>query len=160
MTENSPPSTNATPVALAQRPSYPARETSSLPRNGAFPSHRNTYFDASSNSGEEDETETELPGRMVERRAIDIVKGLEKKRARRKEKLYEKACRIKAKQAGHGKKREDVVLPGQGAEKMKRMGEAMCKARGGANANGERKVGVDHGILSDDGRPAEHMLSY
>lgn len=174
LTENSPPPTNAlpTPIALAQRPHHPSlsRETSSLPRNGAFPGHRNTYFDASSNSSNEDEaTETDLPARMVERRAIDIVKGLEKKRARRKEKLYEKACRLKAKQLGHGKKREDVVLPGQGAEKMKRMGEAMCKARGGVNGNGNgngngigigRKVGVDHAIFSDDGLPAEHMLSY
>ena len=161
-TKNSPTpkDTHATPtpIALAQRPRF-AREASSLPRNGPYPLHNSRYFHSSSDEAEDDdeegeETQTDSP--MRTRGAIDIVKGLEKKRARRKEKLYEKHCRLRNQGKTKGR-RESVVLPGQGAEKMKRMGEAMCRNRG---HGAERKKVVDMGIFSDEGADGGHILSY
>ena len=74
------------------------------------------------------------------------------KRQRRKEKLYEKACRMKSRH----QKREVVVLPGQGAEKMKRMGEGLCRARGETTT--KRVEGV---FSAEEGSPkGGHILSY
>ena len=136
-------------MALAQRPRLAAREASSLPRNGPWPLRTSNYFNNSDDNSDGDETQTDA---LPTRGAIDIVKGLEKKRQRRKEKLHEKAARMKA----HRKPREEAVLPGVGAEKMKRMGEGLCRMRG-------------HGFLrkpegafenEDRGGEGGHILSY
>ena len=58
------------------------------------------------------------------RGAIDIVKGLEKKRQRRKEKLYQKHCQ-KA-----GKERERKPKPGKGAERMREVGLELAAYKG------------------------------
>lgn len=55
------------------------------------------------------------------RGAIDIVKGLEQRRARRKEKFYQKHCLRKNK--GHGERRPQ---PGKGAERMRELGLLMA----------------------------------
>ncbi|KAI4755763.1 hypothetical protein E4T52_12116 [Aureobasidium sp. EXF-3400] len=58
------------------------------------------------------------------RGAIDIVKGLEKKRQRRKEKLYQKHCQ-------KGKKdQERKPKPGKGAERMREVGLELAAYKG------------------------------
>ena len=52
------------------------------------------------------------------RGAIDIVKGLEKKRQRRKEKFHQKYCN----RARRGQIPERKPQPGRGAERMKELG--------------------------------------
>jgi hypothetical protein len=73
--------------------------------------------------------ETPLSGTHLNfhgRGAIDIVKGLERKRQRRREKLLQKWCH----RAGKDKERRPE--PGQGAEKMKELGlEKAGKGKGG-----------------------------
>jgi hypothetical protein len=59
---------------------------------------------------------------MPIRRAIDIKVGLEKKRQRRKEKLYRKQHRKGAK--------EKRPAPGRGAERMREMGLAVHAHKG------------------------------
>ena len=56
------------------------------------------------------------------RGAIDIVKGLEKKRQRRKEKFYQKYCD----RARRGQIPERKPQPGRGAERMKELGLLMA----------------------------------
>lgn len=56
------------------------------------------------------------------RGAIDIVKGLEKKRQRRKEKFYQKYCN----RARRGQVPERKPQPGRGAERMKELGLLMA----------------------------------
>ncbi|GAM82620.1 hypothetical protein ANO11243_006020 [Dothideomycetidae sp. 11243] len=78
----------------------------------------------------EDDEDDNRPRRS--RGAIDIVKGLEKKRQRRKEKLYQKHCQ-KLKKEGERKPK-----PGKGAERMRELGLELAAYRG---------------------KKAEHMLS-
>lgn len=68
-------------------------------------------------------TAVEIP----KRGAIDIVKGLEKKRRLRKEKLYQKMC---AKQAAKGEKTYKVK-PGKGCERMRELGLQIQEYKGG-----------------------------
>lgn len=56
------------------------------------------------------------------RGAIDIVKGLEKKRQRRREKFYQKYCN----RARRGQIPERKPQPGRGAERMKELGLLMA----------------------------------
>ncbi|KAJ2981644.1 hypothetical protein NQ176_g1890 [Zarea fungicola] len=56
------------------------------------------------------------------RGAVDIVKGLEKKRQRRKEKFYQKYCN----KARRGQIPERKTQPGRGAERMKEIGLLMA----------------------------------
>lgn len=56
------------------------------------------------------------------RGAVDIVKGLEKKRQRRKEKFYQKYCN----KARRGMIPERKTQPGRGAERMKELGLLMA----------------------------------
>jgi hypothetical protein len=145
---------NATPIALAQRP-HTERGASSLPRNGPLFIQRHNYFHKSevNSDNEGDETQTDA---LPTRGAIDIVKGLEKKRQRRKEKLYEKHCRMRAKSKSTAK--QPVILPGMGAEKMKKMGEGLCKIRG----HGVKKIG-EMDVVFGDGEEVvkgQHILSY
>lgn len=65
-------------------------------------------------------------GEIPKRGAIDIYKGLEKKRQRRKEKLYQKLC---AKAAAKGEKAYKVK-PGRGAERMREVGLELQRYHG------------------------------
>lgn len=60
------------------------------------------------------------------RGAVDIVKGLEQKRQRRKEKFHQKYCD----RARRGQIPERKPLPGRGAERMKELGLLMAGKKG------------------------------
>lgn len=62
------------------------------------------------------------------RGAIDIVKGLEKKKQRRREKLCQK---LAAKAAARGEERKKIK-PGRGAERMREVGLELQKYKGRA----------------------------
>lgn len=105
---------------LAQRPHL--THTASLPRTpNPFWSKHRTYLDAL-----EEATSTSPRGNNLHSRGpIDIVKGLENKRQRRREKYWRQHCR----QAGKDKERR--CQPGIGAERMKEVGLEMAeKCRG------------------------------
>ena len=105
---------------LAQRPHL--THTASLPRTpNPFWSKHRTYLDAL-----EEATGTSPSGNNLHSRGpIDIVKGLENKRQRRREKYWRQHCR----QAGKDKDRR--CQPGKGAERMKEVGLEMAeKCRG------------------------------
>ncbi|KAK4123787.1 hypothetical protein N657DRAFT_573167 [Parathielavia appendiculata] len=63
------------------------------------------------------------------RGAIDIVKGLEKKRQRRREKYYQKYCNRARKEKAQTKR----PPPGQGAERMRELGLLMAGKAGHGN---------------------------
>jgi hypothetical protein len=134
---------DATPVALHGRPRL-GRGASSLPRNGAFARLRPTIEHMAMND-ENEENDDSVPNNFLTRGAIDIVKGLEKKRQRRKEKMHEKHCRLRAK--GNQKKHPHHVLPGRGAERMKEMGMELAALRGKRPAGSPMEQG-------------QHILSY
>jgi len=103
---------------LAGRPQL--THTASLPRNG---------FQHQINQLRVDESLVDCihaNGEIPKRGAIDIYKGLEKKRQRRKEKLYQKLC---AKAAAKGEKAYKVK-PGRGAERMREVGLEMQRYHG------------------------------
>ena len=130
------PTNEAAPLStaphLAERPRL--QHTASLPRGGGFMlsqlgQHRASNPASASNNADEhdsDGTAVEIPRRS----AIDIVKGLEKKRRLRKEKLYQKLC---AKQAAKGE-RTTRVKPGKGCERMREVGLQLQDYRGAGKA--------------------------
>lgn len=92
---------------LAARPG--PTTTKSLPKAGLmFHKHRRPQ------KGDDDDIHV--------RGAVDIVKGLEKKRQRRKEKFYQKYCN----RARRGQIPERKPQPGLGAERMKELGLLMA----------------------------------
>ncbi|CZR66213.1 uncharacterized protein PAC_16114 [Phialocephala subalpina] len=117
----SPTSTRAIPFAvLASRPGL--THTKSLPRTpNAFCRQYNASRLAAANGNNMDAGDND----GFQRGAIDIVKGLEQKRQRRKEKLYQKECNRKKK--GHGERRPQ---PGKGAERMRELGLLMAGKTG------------------------------
>jgi len=62
------------------------------------------------------------------RGALDIVKGLEKKRERRRQKIYEKQCRMAAQ--GINPRPVKRCQPGKGAERMREVGLEIAAYRG------------------------------
>ncbi|KXL47330.1 hypothetical protein M433DRAFT_142527 [Acidomyces richmondensis BFW] len=113
---------------LAERPQL--THTASLPRGGPTfllsALGRNNRFDDDEESDTVGAANTDvIPKR---RGAIDIVKGLEKKRQRRKEKMWQKMC---AKAAAKGEKTYKVK-PGKGAERMREVGLELQKYHGKA----------------------------
>lgn len=103
-----------TPHVLASRPQL--THTASLPRGGFMMGKLNSL---AIHDHEGSDTERNVTvGKVSKRGAIDIFKGLEKKRQRRKEKMYQKAC---AKAAAKGEKAYKVK-PGKGAERMREVG--------------------------------------
>lgn len=74
----------------------------------------------------DDESDSNDGGAPKKRGAIDIVKGLEKKRLRRKEKLQAKAA---AKAAAKGEK-PYKVKPGKGCERMREVGLELQRYKG------------------------------
>ena len=133
----SPPSTRMTSPAasprqkssgmalahLAQRPHL--THTASLPRTP------NPFWSKQRTHEQEEMDESLATGKSAEghsRGPIDIVKGLENKRQRRKEKFWRQHCR------NGGKEKERRCQPGKGAERMREVGLEMAnKCRGYAN---------------------------
>ena len=108
---------------LAQRPHL--THTASLPRTP-------NPFWSKQRAHEQEETDDNLTaGKAAEghsRGPIDIVKGLENKRQRRKEKFWRQHCR------NSGKEKERRCQPGKGAERMREVGLEMAnKCKGYAN---------------------------
>ena len=98
--------------------------TKSLPRRHVgFHAHYTSSLAYNPIDEEEDDNDGHTRG------AIDIVKGLEQKRERRKEKFYSKLCN-KARKRGEEKRRP---LPGRGAERMKELGLQMAGKTGQEN---------------------------
>jgi hypothetical protein len=135
---------NATPIAFQGRPKPDRPGASSVPRNGIFARTRPTIEQMAMND-ENGENDDSAADNFPSRRAIDIVKGLEKKRQRRKEKLNEKNCRMRAK--GNQKKHPHHVLPGRGAERMREMGVELAALRSKRPAGSPMEQG-------------QHILSY
>lgn len=108
------------PAHLAQRPHL--THTASLPRTpNPFWNKQRKESDDNDAAGDNGEGHSRGP--------IDIVKGLENKRQRRKEKYWRQHCR------NNGKEKERrCVQPGKGAERMKELGLGMAnKGRGYGN---------------------------
>lgn len=134
------------PIALAERPRGQNMYSSSLPRKpNLLHRHRapSPIPDADYESGED---RLVIPARG----AVDIVKGLEKKRQLRREKLYQKYCRQRAN--GNGPKKEEKrFLPGKGAERMREMGLELA-----GRWKGEKRY--QYGGMGT-GPNAQHILS-
>lgn len=106
--------------SLAARPGL--THTKSLPRGGYFPAHLK--------SGRRTRANTALKDRTAHvRGAIDIVKGLEQKRQRRKEKFQQKHCD----RARKGQIPEKKAQPGEGAERMRELGLLLAGKIGQGN---------------------------
>lgn len=105
---------------LAARPDLV--HTASLPRTGGFLLSRMGEKHFEDREGSDTAGANDVP----KRGAIDIVKGLEKKRQRRKEKMWQKMC---AKNAAKGEK-SYKVKPGKGAERMREVGLELQRYRG------------------------------
>jgi hypothetical protein len=104
-------------AALGRRPQ--PTHTASLPRVES-----QVKIGANAMNPSLDERDDPLSGMRTARGAIDIVKGLEKKRQRRKEKLYQKHCQ-------KGKKDpERKPKPGKGAERMREVGLELAAYKG------------------------------
>jgi hypothetical protein len=104
-------------IAFAPLGSRPGlTHTKSLPRtpNAFCRQYQASRLDAATGNGLDD---NDGPTRG----AIDIVKGLEQKRQRRKEKFYQKHCNRKNKQGERPKPQ-----PGKGAERMRELGLLMA----------------------------------
>ncbi|KAL7921963.1 hypothetical protein ACQKWADRAFT_294036 [Trichoderma austrokoningii] len=102
---------------LAGRPGL--THTKSLPRPAAMFRHQKQQPPKGS------KTSSDTDGHI--RTAIDIVKGLEKKRLRRKEKFFQKYCdRARRGQIPERK----TMLPGHGAERMRELGLLMAGKKG------------------------------
>lgn len=119
MIRSPPASLRAGPQALAikelgSRPGLTV--TKSLPRPAAmFPNMRNGRRGGKPAQANDDND-------VHVRSAIDIVKGLEKKRQRRKEKYYQKYCN----RARKGQVLERKPMPGTGCERMRELGLLMA----------------------------------
>ena len=79
--------------------------------------------------GEVSDTVSAIPKEFPKRGAIDIVKGLEHKRQRRKEKFYQKYCN----RARKGQIPEKKAQPGEGAERMRELGLILAGKMGQGN---------------------------
>ncbi|KAH9906262.1 hypothetical protein F4778DRAFT_769399 [Xylariomycetidae sp. FL2044] len=114
--------------ALAFRPGL--TQTKSLPRAPAmFPHHFKGHRRVGKNSN------ASTTGHV--RGAIDIVKGLEQKRQRRKEKFKEKYFQKHCNRARKGQVPDKRPQPGRGAERMREIGLLMAG-----------KIGPDRFVLS------------
>lgn len=105
--------------AMASRPGL--THTKSLPRGAYFPAHVKSGRRTRANTVNRDSAHV--------RGAIDIVKGLEHKRQRRKEKFYQKYCN----RARKGQIPEKKAQPGEGAERMRELGLTLAGKMGQCN---------------------------
>ena len=116
--EGTPPGISFTPRAtLAQRPQ--PTHTASLPRVASTLKLGRSRLLMSPSSDNDDVSQ------LTTRGAIDIVKGLEKKRQRRREKLYQKHCNRAVKDREHRRPK-----PGKGAERMREVGLELAAYKG------------------------------
>lgn len=106
--------------SLAARPGL--TQTKSLPRGGYFPAHLKSGRRTRANTAIKDKT-------AHVRGAIDIVKGLEQKRQRRKEKFQQKQYD----RARKGQIPEKKAQPGEGAERMRELGLLLAGKIGQGN---------------------------
>ena len=111
------------PHVLAGRPNL-LTHTSSLPKGGSVKISKL----ASIASDDDESTDVGRNTTVPKRGAIDIVKGLERKRQRRKEKLFQKMC---AKAAAKAEK-SHRVKPGKGCERMREVGLGLQQWHGKA----------------------------
>ena len=109
------------PQGLASRPQL--THTASLPRGGPITLSKLATIDS-----DKEDSDTGAATEIPKRGAIDIVKGVQWKRQRRKEKLYQKMC---AKAAAKGEK-QHKVKPGKGAERMRELGLQLQQYKGKA----------------------------
>lgn len=123
------------------------RMSASVPRNepykiaGRFPPHGPDH--AMSTIDDDDDNTPRF-----NRGAVDIVMGLERKRQRRREKMYEKHCRLKAQ-----KHKDKKPAPGKGAEKMRDLGIGLNAYRGKKSAAvADQADGEEPDVV--------HMMSY
>lgn len=136
------------PTGLASRPQR-GRLASSLPRDGHEYTRKPLLPLSDDEDGDNGEDNANQNDALPTRGAIDIVKGLEKKRQRRREKLFEKHCRLK--EQGKLKTKDGRKCPkGMGAERMREVGLECAALRGH-----RRMVWRDEG-----GEGATHILSY
>ena len=107
---------------LAQRPNL--THTTSLPRtpNPFWDQHRRSGFHGSDSPlvGTSPKSTGPSPLDLHSRGPIDIVRGLETKRQRRKDKFWRQHCRHA------GKEKERRCQPGKGAERMRELGLEMA----------------------------------
>ncbi|KAK0856939.1 hypothetical protein LTS02_010383 [Friedmanniomyces endolithicus] len=111
-----------TSKTLAERPQL--THTASLPRGGFLLSR----LGQDRHDDDEDTDTAPATNEAPKRGAIDIVKGLEKKRLRRREKMHQKMC---AKAAAKGEKTHKVK-PGKGCERMREVGLQLQEYHGKA----------------------------
>ena len=97
--------------------------TASLPRGGPI-----TLSKLGTITSDQEDSDTGAATEIPKRGAVDIVKGVQWKRQRRKEKLHQKLC---AKAAAKGEK-QHKVKPGKGAERMRELGLQLQQYRGKA----------------------------
>lgn len=118
------PTTQVAAIAFAPLGSRPGlTHTKSLPRtpNAFCRQYQASRLDYATGNGlDPGDNDGHIRG------AIDIVKGLEQKRQRRKEKFYQKHCNRKNK--GHGERPKPQ--PGKGAERMRELGLLMAGKTG------------------------------
>jgi hypothetical protein len=131
---------------LGDRPDL-ISHTKSLPRrqNGFEQAYRLARMAAVQEEADDDNNASDhTPGHT--RGAIDIVKGLEQKRQRRRDKFYSKLCKERRK----GGKVERTVVPGKGAERMREVGLMMAGITTMA-----RQAGVEIRYAERDGGEGE-----
>lgn len=133
-------------MGLASRPQQVGL-ASSLPRDGHEYSRRPFHSESDTDDNGNAEEQTQNADALPTRGAIDIVKGLEKKRQRRREKLLEKHCRLK--EQGKVKEKSGKYHKGKGAERMREVG-LECAA-----LKGHRRM-----VWKDEEGGAQHILSY
>ncbi|KFY50093.1 hypothetical protein V496_09599 [Pseudogymnoascus sp. VKM F-4515 (FW-2607)] len=127
------PATSAS-ISFAPMPNRPdPTHTKSLPRrpNAFCQQYRQTQL-AFANGEDNDNTDGYTRG------AIDIVKGLEQKRQRRKDKFFSKLCN----RARKGQQVERRPQPGKGAERMRELGLQMAGKTEYKGANAEYVLSV------------------
>ena len=155
-------------TAVSQRPHI--TRTSSLPRTPVLMSDRFGASDTQDEDSEVDERAYDSNDRLApgkgrksrkqrRRGAIDIVKGLERKRQYRKEKLYQKRCREivnnrdnrdRDRNKQHNGSNHDAtqLKPGKGVEKMRELGIELASCGKGRHKNPLLPI-----------EPAQHILS-
>ncbi|KAL9088043.1 MAG: hypothetical protein Q9165_006384 [Trypethelium subeluteriae] len=134
------PTLDTSHLRLAQRPQL--IHTASLPHTPYQATKAlATYGDDLDGASDNEIASTTTPTTRS-RGAIDIVKGLEKKRQLRKEKLYQKYCSRVA--AAGGKDKEKRPKPGKGCERMRQLGLEAAAYRGKRAGEGTQEQKEPH----------------
>ncbi|KAF2461320.1 hypothetical protein BDY21DRAFT_360465 [Lineolata rhizophorae] len=146
-------------MQLGERPAAARGVASSLPRQRhMFPMGMMVVVVPEEGSNEDQSAQDQQqPAARSARGAIDIVKGLEKKRQLRREKLFQKHCW----KVGNKDKERRVppMPPGKGCERMREMGLGLAAThKGGKRPPGP--LGPFEAVGEDAGeRAQQHILS-